>query len=175
MKLFNFTIVKLLICLVLGILLGFWFPLSLNTSAYVSCCLFILFGLSFFILKTKTNNTHWFGFLGFLTMVSLGVLNTSLHDDLQFKNHHTYTSTLNDTINNTITFRIREVLKPSNFHDKYVIDILKVDAENVFGKSLLNINKDSSSLLKADDIFMTRTQFAELYSPLNPEQFDYKN
>ena len=143
---------------------------------YVSACLFIIFSLSFYVLRNKTNHTHWFGALGFLTMISVGMANTMLHQDLNFKHHHTKVITTNDTLNSTITFRIREVLKPSSYHDKYVMDVLKVDSENVFGKSLLNVNKDATKLpLKVDDIYVARTQFAELYSPLNPEQFDYKN
>jgi competence protein ComEC len=136
----------------------------------------MLFGLSFFILKTKNNNTHWFGAIGFLTMISLGIFNTSLHNHLQFSNHFTNTITVNDSINNTIVFRVREVLKPSAYHDKYVIDVLGVDAKHVIGKSLLNVDKDSiKQPLKVDNVFVARTQFNELYSPLNPNQFDYKN
>jgi len=175
MRLFNFTIIKLTLCLVIGILISHWFPLGLNIAMYFTCSLFLLFSLLYVILRTKINHTHWFGMLGFVTMISIGVLNSSLHNDIQFSDHFTNTISFNDSTSNTITFNVREVLKPSNYHNKYVINVLDIDSKHVFGKSLLNVTKDSTQqLLKVDEIFIVRTQFEKLFSPLNPHQFDYK-
>src|SRR5690606_4466680 len=76
---------------------------------------------------------------------------------------------------NTITFRIREILKPNIYYDKYIIDILKIDDLSVSGKSIINLQKDSiGAPLKVDDIFITKTILKDINPPLNPNQFDYR-
>ena len=174
MKLFNFTIIKLTLCLVIGILIGYFVQISLKSSLFIVSFSFLLLSIAFLILKNKVSKTGWFGIMVFLTTISIGILNSTLQDDRQFINHYSNFITLNDSINSTITFRIREVLKPSNFHNKYVIDVLDIDTKSVTGKSLLNVNKDSTKqLLKVDEIFISRASFKELVPPFNPYQFVY--
>jgi competence protein ComEC len=174
MKLFNFTIIKLTLCLVIGILLGFLYPINLKLAIYITCGLCAVLGIVFIWLNNKINHSYYFGILGFMTMISIGVLNSSLHDDRQFKNHYSNVVTLDDSLS-TLTFRISEVLKPSMYHDKYVVEIINANSKSVNGKSLLNIDKDSTSKpLKVDELLITKTAFKELLSPLNPHQFDYK-
>ncbi len=109
-------------------------------------------------------------------MVSLGSLSLNLHEQRNFKNHYSQHSLINTDTSSTIQFRIREILKPSNYHNKYVIDVLKMNDIVVSGKSLLNVEKDSTlQLLKVDDILISKTNFNEISTPLNPHQFDYKN
>lgn len=175
MKLFNFTIIKLTLCLVIGILISYFINLNLNTSLYLVSISFLLLCIAFFILKNKINKTNWFGILSFAVMICIGILNSSLRNKLQFSEHYTNVLEANESLRNNITFRIRDVLKPSNYHDKYIIDVLALDTKQVIGKSLLNINKDSThNKLSVDDIIIIKTQFNELNSPLNPYQFDYK-
>jgi len=109
-------------------------------------------------------------------MISIGILNSSLHDDRQFKSHYSHFINVPETTNYSIYFKVINVLKSSNFHNKYVVNILSIDSKNVIGKALLNINKDSTQgLLNLDDIVFTKTQFLEVTPPLNPHQFNYKN
>ncbi len=175
MKLLNFAIIKLTLCLIIGILIGYLFPISLKTAFSISGLLTLLLVAVFFVLKQSISRSYWFGAFAFLCMISFGLLNTSLHDDKQFSNHYTNVLTFQDSTNATITFRVREILKPSNYHNKYVIDVLKIDSKNLIGKTLLNVDKDSTQqLLKVDAIFIARTEFEELFSPLNPDQFNYR-
>jgi competence protein ComEC len=109
-------------------------------------------------------------------MISIGILNIRLHDDQQFRSHFTNQIILPASKSHTITFKIREVLKPSAYYDKYVIEVLDINSKKVSGKSLLNLQKDSTKQqLKVDHVFTVIAPFNEFYSPLNPYQFDYKN
>jgi len=175
MQLLNFTIIKLTICLVIGILLGYY--IDINIPFLLSICIGILLLVSFdvFILKNSYKNRFWIGLAIYLACICCGFLTISTHNEFNFKNHYTklYKSE-QDTIV-PITFRIREVLKPGNFYNKYVIDILKFNDTIVSGRSLLNVEKDSTrNVLKVDDVLLTKTQFKDLIPPLNPHQFDYK-
>ncbi|MFK2818510.1 ComEC/Rec2 family competence protein [Flavobacteriaceae sp. LMIT009] len=176
MKLLNFTIIKLTICVIIGILIGynfnidFSFLLALNSILLITLFLIKIFG------KRKFHQTVWFGLLSFITTTLIGILAVTTQNQSNFKDH--YTKSYNKEIDSIIQlqFRVREVLKPGNYYDKYVIDILKIDNKKVKGLSLLNIEKDSTiQVLKVDDILITKTEFKELIPPLNPYQFDYKN
>lgn len=174
MKLLNFTIIKLTACLITGILIGYFFewPITWTFRITISLVLFLL--LSFIIAQKQFLKTIWFGLLAFTTMIFIGILTVNVHDEKNFSNHYTHYISDDDSLS-TITFRIREVLKPNIYYDKYIIDILKINDVNVSGKSIINLQKDSiSTPLKVDDILITKTILEDIIPPLNPNQFDYK-
>lgn len=175
MRLLNFTIIKLTFCLVIGILIGYLVSIPLITSTYLSVALILFLLVTYIIAKKQFLKTLWFGIMAFLSMISIGILITNLHNEKNFSNHYTHQISIKKNTLNAITFRVREVLKSGNFYDKYVIDLFEIDGEKVTGKLLLNIEKDSTKIpLKVDDIYLTKTDFKDLIHPLNPNQFDYK-
>ncbi|MFC4723359.1 ComEC/Rec2 family competence protein [Geojedonia litorea] len=176
MKLLNFTIIKLTLCFCVGIIIAFHLPISLYLSIISSLGLLFLLILSFTISKYQFNKNVWFGIIAFLTTINLGVLVFNFHQQTNFKNHYSHHITKYQDSKKLITFRIREQLKPSLFHDKYMVDILAMDKTSVVGKSLLNISKDSSSTkLNIDAVFITKSSFQDIAQPLNPNQFNYKS
>ncbi|WP_396601935.1 ComEC/Rec2 family competence protein [Algibacter sp. R77976] len=176
MRLLNFTIIKLSICLILGIIIGYFANISVNTSTLSTLSLLLILFVVYLIARKAFIKSIWFGLIAFLVMISIGILSTSFHNQKNFSNHYTKSiSTENDSLKN-IAFRIREVLKPGNYQDKYAVDILEINNKEVTGKTLLNIKKDSLQLpLKVDDVYISRMHFENIASPLNPNQFDYEN
>ena len=176
MKLLNFVIIKLTICLIIGISIGFNFHIELLNSFIISLALLTVLGLGIIISKTNYKQNIWIGLLIFTTTISIGVLSTNINNQLNFKNHFSKHQTIGNDSLYDINFRIREVLKPSLYHNKYVIDVLEIDSETVSGKSLLNIAKDSIEVdINVDDILITKSNFQVINSPLNPHQFNYKS
>lgn len=176
MKLLNFTIIKLTLCLIIGILLGYFTSIGLIPFIYSSIVLFVILSIGLFITKFQYKQSIWFGIIVYLSMISVGGLTIKIHEQSNWKNHYTKYENINTNSAQLITFRIREVLKPGNYYNKYVIDILKINNAKVSGKSLLNVEKDSLfSKLKVDDILISKTQFKDLIPPLNPHQFNYKD
>ncbi|WP_111307995.1 ComEC/Rec2 family competence protein [Confluentibacter sediminis] len=175
MKLLNFAIIKLTLCLIIGIIIGYYFQWALKWSLYSTTILVIALFTSFLIAKNQFLKTIWFGVLAFTTMLSIGILTVNIHNEKNFSNHYThFVLSENDSLK-TITFRIKEVLKPNTYYNKYIVDILKVDDLNVSGKLLVNIEKDSiKHSLKVDDVFISKTNFETINPPLNPNQFNYK-
>ncbi|MBU2951222.1 ComEC family competence protein [Tamlana agarivorans] len=176
MKLLNFTIIKLTICLVIGILIGYYFQTPyLIVLGFTLVSLLLVF-MSYLMARHQFQKTVWFGLAAFLSMISIGALVVQFHNQKNFQNHFTHQVLKNNATLKTTTFRIKEVLKPGAYHDKYVIDVLSIDNIKVCGKSLLNIEKDSlTTTLLVDDIFVAKTRFMDLNKSLNPHQFDYKN
>src|SRR5690606_37488641 len=137
MKLLNFTIIKLTICLITGILIGYFFEWSLTWTWFITSSLVLFLFISYIIAKKQFLKTIWFGLLAFITMIFIGILTVNVHNEKNSPTHYTHFTSKNDSIK-TITFRIREALKPNTYYDKYIIDFLKIDDLNVSGKSIIN-------------------------------------
>lgn len=175
MKLFNFTIIKLVFCLITGILLGYYLDITTKSSLTFSCTSIGLFGIFYLLFKNRIKPSSIIGFSIFIAIFSIGILTISLQTQRNFKNHYTNINNFKLDSFQPIQFRIREVLKPGNYYDKYIVDILSVNHNKSKGKCLLNIYKDSlSPTLSIDAIYSTKTNFKSLIPPLNPHQFDYK-
>lgn len=175
MKLLNFALIKITLCLIAGILFAHYFELQIKVTLVAASVLLI--GLMGFLIAEKGHlvKSIGFGLLMLLTFFTIGMLTYGLHNQKKFKTHYTqHIDPAKDTIA-TITFRIREVLKPGVYHDKYIVDILQINSQSFSGKTLLNVQKDSLSRpLKVDDVFLSASSLKELIPPLNPDQFDYK-
>ncbi len=176
MKLLNFTIIKLTLCLIIGILFGYFTSINLLSFVYSSIVLLVILVIGLFITKFQYKKSIWFGIVVYLATIALGGLTIKVHEQSNWKNHYTkYPKTSTNTVP-LITFRVREDLKPGNYYDKYVIDVLKINNTKVSGKSLLNIEKDTLfNTLNVDDILISKTPFKDLIPPLNPHQFNYKS
>lgn len=176
MKLLNFPIIKLTLCLIIGVIIGYYTSINLTLHIYISIALLFILGVGLFIAKSQYKQPIWFAALIFITTISIGALTISIKEQWNYRNHYSKHLTISNDSTYIIKFRIRAVLKPSNYHDKYVIDIFKINNKTVSGKSLLNIQKDSTILnLKVDEILITTSNFKQLNIPLNPHQFNYKN
>ncbi|MEP5339964.1 MAG: ComEC/Rec2 family competence protein [Algibacter sp.] len=176
MRLINFTIIKLSLFLIIGIIIGYLFTISISLSLQISGLLLLLLCIVFIKAKKQFIKNIWFGLLSFLLMISIGLLTVNLHNQKNFKSHYSNSISSSTDSLNTITFRVRELLKSNAYYNKYVIDIFKIDNKETTGKSLLNISKDSLvSTLKVDAVFICKTELKTIYPPLNPSQFDYKH
>ncbi|MEZ4855670.1 MAG: ComEC/Rec2 family competence protein [Gelidibacter sp.] len=175
MKLLNFAIIKLTLCLVAGIIIGTLFNVSLNLSLELTVGFIFLLFIVLLLSKNQFQKTIWFGILAFITTFFVGILTYNFHKQTNFKTHYTHSVRENNRIK-TITFKVTEVLKSGNYYDKYIVDILKINQVSTSGKTLLNLQKDSTQTsLNVDDVLVTTSGLKDLIHPLNPNQFDYKN
>lgn len=173
MKLLNFAIIILATCLIIGIIIGYYVPVDFTISLSLVIGLIILLTTVYFIVKNQLRKTNWFGFVAVITTIAIGVLVVNIHNQTLFKNH--YTNSVEIEKETTILFRIRDVLKPNAYYDKYIVDVFKINDTQVTGKLLLNVKKDASqNRITVDDIMIAKASIQNLNSSLNPHQFDYK-
>ncbi|MEL0644144.1 ComEC/Rec2 family competence protein [Olleya sp. Ti.3.14] len=175
MKLLHFSIIKFTICLILGIVLSKTLSISVLYSWFITISLTALSVILYFIFKKKSNHIYLFGTIIYLTFVAFGLFISNSNEDLNKTNH--FSNYINkDTTTTTTTFRIRELLKPNAYSQRYYIDLLQINNNNVIGKALLNVKKDSlQSILPIDAIYTTTIPLVDVKKPLNPDQFSYKN
>ena len=88
MKLLDFTIIKLSICLVTGICLAVFIEIPLNYTLYISSFLLLSLFASIIISRNQFIKSIWFDLLAFLTTICIGTLPVNLHNEKNFESHY---------------------------------------------------------------------------------------
>ena len=139
-----------------------------NYGIVISACILIFLSLTAYWQR----KTLFFVFITWITFFLTGMI-------LVYENDATnHTNYFEKHLKNTskVILAIDKVLKPGNYHHKYVADVVQVDSKKTIGHVLLNIEKDSMSLLfNTGDLVFLKNKFQDIKSSLNPHQFNYKN
>lgn len=172
MKLLNFTIIKLTICLVIGIVCAHYVHIEFLSILYATIGLVLFLGIYWIFLRNKIDRSVVFGLLTYLCMIGIGMISYSIQNEKLQPDHYTH---LNPSDNlKSITFKIEERLKPDLYNDKYIVSVTAINAKSSSGKLLININRESiTKALAVDDVIFTTSQLQVIQKPLNPHQFDY--
>jgi competence protein ComEC len=161
-------------CLIAGILFSHCFSITLIYTFYLTIGLFIILWITNRIARRTLHKTIWFGLVAYILMFALGILSYNTHHHKNFPKHYTKSKSLNND-NNLITFRIKERLKPTLYHHKYIVELIKINKKSSEGNLLLHIEKQNDSkLYDVDDILAIQSKFEDIRGPLNPNQFNYK-
>ena len=175
MRPLKFPVIKFTVLLVLGILIGYYSGISFQKSFLACLSFLILLCTSYMAAKNMRNQKLIFSSLLILSFISLGIFVVNIHSPKNNQKHYSNTIHLESNESVSVLFKVKEILKPGQYYDKYVIEFRKINNEYVTGKSLLNIKKDSLNKdLKVDYLVYSKTQFKDLIEPLNPGQFNYK-
>lgn len=155
----------------IGIIIGDHFTFNLEYLLIVILVVIILLIISYF----KSNNTFivpiYFSIITFILFLIIGISTITLHIDSSNKKH--YSNLLKKE--NQLILQIDKTLKPNLFYKRYWANIIQLNGQNIKGKILVNILKDSMNRkLKVDDIIFTKCKIFEINSPLNPYEFDFK-
>lgn len=173
MRLLNFTTIKLLLFLILGIFFGYYFNIDWKSILGITITLLIvLFGLYNHFDKKHSKNA-FFGIIAFITTFCIGILTQTFH---QKNNHLNHYSNLDIDKEVTLQLKIHKYLNTGQYYDRYEVDILDIDNHMSSGRVILNINKDSlHEILNIDEVYTSKSLLREILPPLNPNQFHYKN
>ncbi len=172
MKLLNFTLIKLTICLVIGILLAHYATIDFQMVLYATIGLTASLGIYWTFLRNKIDRLPVFGLLAYFCLVGTGIISYSIQNEKRHSNHYTHLDISEGF--NAITFQIKERLKPDNYNKKYIVSVNSFNNKRASGKLLINIKRDSlSTSLSVDDVLFTSSQLQDIRNPLNPHQFDY--
>ena len=166
-KLLGYLPFHFLLFLIAGICCQFYTDYW-NCGIVISACIFIFLSLTAYWQR----KTLFFVFITWITFFLTGMI-------LVYENDATnHTNYFEKHLKNTskVILAIDKVLKPGNYHHKYVADVVQVDSKKTTGHVLLNIEKDSTSLLfHTGDLVFLKNKFQDIKSSLNPHQFNYKH
>ena len=139
-----------------------------NYGIVISACILIFLSLTAYWQR----KTLFFVFITWITFFLTGMILVYENDTTNHTNY--FEKNLKNT--SKVILAIDKVLKPGNYHHKYVADVVQVDSKKTIGHVLLNIEKDSTPLLfHTGDLVFLKNKFQDIKSSLNPHQFNYKN
>ncbi|MFT5892411.1 MAG: competence protein ComEC, partial [Dokdonia sp.] len=171
MKSYNTLLAKTTLSFIVGILLHPYIDIPLF---WLVALIIILFGIVWICHLLAFKNTQWsipFGIGLLFLFTTLGIVNKTLKDPLQTKHHYAH---LNDTQTHTYLFSIKEKLKPSAYHHKFIAQLHKKDSTFITGNVLVSIEKDSFQKTPVmGHWYYARAPIRELPTAKNPYQFDY--
>ncbi len=166
-RLIKYVPLHFLVFLILGICLQFYYEIW----QYGFLKLSVVFGVFvvIYILNIKKQLTTISTFLIYLL---IGISVTFLNDSRNYKNHY---GNFNKE-EAQVLLKITKVLKPGNYYQKYIAEIINVNQYKTIGEVLLNVEKDTLNFrFSIDDQVYVKPVFKELIPPLNPYQFNYKS
>ena len=120
MQFLNFTIIKLSIFLILGIIVGFSIDLPTNLLFIIFGSLFLIFCLSFFRARKKLFDDIFFEICTWSLIFILGMAIAHLH---QPKNQPQHYINLQTAEADVIQIRVIEILKPNLYNQPYIAEV----------------------------------------------------
>ena len=176
MQFLNFTIIKLSIFLILGIITGFSIDLPTNLLFIFFASLFLIFCISFLRARRKIFDDIFFGICTWSLIFTLGIATAYLHQPKNQPQHYINLQTVEADV---IQIRVIEILKPNLYNQPYIAEVetiyLGKNSIPAKGKVLLNISKDSIQQdIKSGMKLLVPGKLTNIAEPLNPYRFNYR-
>jgi competence protein ComEC len=173
MKVLQFPLARITFGFIIGILFPYYLkpePKIVFTLLFISVITFIFF---YFLSKKNYTKNTYFGISTYVLSFFIGATTLIVHTDYFQKSNYIHYDAIFEKPH-LVTVTLREKLKNSNFNDRYVAIVNRIDQTESSGKILLNIRKDS--LNRPFEIGTQLRIKGTLYKnnpPNNPNQFDY--
>ena len=176
MKAFNYPIIKLTICLASGILVSDYIECSVvNVSSILFVGLLTLTAANYYC-KKHNKTLYWPSLLVLILFVLLGLLLSKIHSPKFHQSHYTHLDKLTENHLFELEFVVEKKLKPTIYNHRYYVKIIRIDSIPVSGTLLLNLSKESTiERFSVNSSITTVSSINDIYPPLNPYQFNYKN
>lgn len=173
MKVFDFPLVKITICFMLGILICYFCrPSILITIISFVVGAFLISILYFFSHKSKKLNTLFGVGVCYLSFC-IGITTLLINKDSLQKGNYIHCKKAFVTPQ-YITLTLREKIKSNSYNDRYVALINTINEKVYSGRIIINVQKDSlPNFLIIGNKIKVKTILQENSSSKNPNQFDY--
>lgn len=161
---------------VAGIAIGSYLALPIHQLLMYLCISIVPFGIIWHRSKRPFHKGLWFGILVVPIFIALGITLLKIHDPRNKPDHYLHIKNHDSIEPSGMLLEIRERLKPTAYYEKYVVKLHKLDTNQVQGKVLLKIPKDSIPItIQIGGIYTTLGNIKEIPKSLNPGQFNYAN
>ena len=179
MKFINLAIIRLAGSLTAGIVVAY-FSSEVYTVITSASQFFIILGTILLVLflvwfweRNKLRQGILFGILTYLSFFVIGFANYQLHRPAYQKQHYSLVHSPPGA--HLIQLKITEVLSENQFNHRYEAQVLQLDSQQVKGKILFSVKKDSAALdFVVDTKLLVSGALSEISEPMNPHQFNYK-
>jgi len=167
----KFPLVRVALCFVIGLLIGFYFNPSLKVGLLLILCGWGLLFFFYFLTEKKKTNSIFFGISVIIISLVIGIFTQVLHNDLLNQKHYVHhISDKEQSINLTLVSKLR----PNATNYRYYAEVNSLDDQKSNGKILISINKDFyTKEPEIGTIFEVFSKIIPNSIAKNPNQFDY--
>ena len=177
MKFLQPALIRICFFFVAGILGGFFIAIPLVPLFLAFVVMAIIFFVAFFWARQQLFPDLFFGISCFGLFFLLGMLVTKLHLPENQPQHYIHQLSPEDKNEEipVVHIVVKEKLKPSQYNNKFIAEVKKIDSHPVRGKILILTQKDRiTNSFDVDDKLLISAAIEEISPPLNPFQYDYR-
>ena len=173
MKIIKFPLTKITVSFIIGILFAYYYKIN---PEYIVLILFtglLTFTVALLYSKRRNASPIIFGLSTYLLAFIIGLTTQVTHTESNQKNNYiNYKALFDKTQNLEVT--VREKLRSSQYNDRYIVLVKKINDSETTGRILLNIRKNSlEQSIKIGTHLRISGILIENSKAKNPNQFDY--
>jgi len=167
----NFVSIKLTLWVILGIVIGFYADVA---PLVPLTCLVPLLSVLFWTGKRQPREGFpYFELATMATSLCLGIFVVGMATSNGMPHHYSDQDLTKESL---WQLKVREVLKPNPYTQRYIAQVNLVGEEEKQGSILLVLPSDSGrTKLRVDDEVFVPSRPETIQPPLNPYQFNYKD
>lgn len=167
MRHLQYPIIRITICVVLGILLSNEFTsFDLSLALGITSVVFLGYLTGVFLFP---NNKSQISILTYIVFICVGFSTHKLHNPLLHSTH--YSHYVGET--SVIKGRVIESLKSNQKYARFILEVDKIDNHLVFGKTILNLSLLNKTKIHIGDQLVFNTRLQSTQTKTHPSQFDY--
>lgn len=173
MKVIEFPLTKITISFIIGILFAYYYKINPEHIVLILFTGTLTFTVALFYSKKRNVSPIIFGLSTYLLAFIIGLTTQVAHTESnQKKNYINYKALFDKKQELKVT--VREKLRTSQYNDRYIVLVKKINDSETTGRILLNIRKDSlKQSLKIGTHLKISGILIENGKAKNPNQFDY--
>lgn len=154
--------------MVLGILLGYSLDIIPSIALTFLGITGVLLGLIFILDTSRTR--IGFGICVFFCTIVIGMTAIALAQPKNSASHYTHVPSTTDVI---WELKVREVLRPTGYSERYIVEVISVNTLATSGKILASIPIEDQVNFEVDDRLWYWGELQPIQPPQNPYQFAY--
>ena len=170
MKGVNHVVLRLTICLVIGIVLGYYTQFQHQILLLVFVPIIVFWCVAFYYARHATQKSILFGVLSYVLMIGVGM------GVVFVKTHHNHASHYSHQLENgkeqALTVQVYEKMKTTANRTTFLAKVIGVNPLPTTG--IIIVHVDSTQLIDIDNVIRVITTPQLISAPKNPYQFDYR-
>ena len=173
MKVLNFSIIKLTLAIIAGILIAYTFTISFKPVITLLCSTVLFFTILFIKSKRSKKQDALFGVAALFLFVCIGMFSWEINQPKNNPNHFTNSISYENPL--TLKGHVSEQLKPYGNLENYIFNIERINNKPIVGKILLKVRIEDSlkPTYNIGEYLAFKSTLSKVTEPKNPYQFNY--
>ncbi|WP_348661573.1 ComEC/Rec2 family competence protein [Croceibacter atlanticus] len=173
MKVLNFSIIKLTLAIIAGILIAYTFTISFKLVITLLCSTVLVFTILFIKSKRSKKQDALFGVAALFLFVCIGMFSWEINQPKNNPNHFTNSISYENPL--TLKGHVSEQLKPYGNLENYIFNIERINNKPITGKILLKVRIEDSlkPTYNIGEYLAFKSTLSKVTEPKNPYQFNY--